>query len=161
MPAAGGFGFAWLDRRLVREGRLARLSPEAATLYLFLVTVADPDGVSFYGEARIEEFTGLSRGDLITFIRELIGQDLLAFRHPVFQILSYPEIRDGHRAVDGDPPTVPPREAQAEGHCPPAPGRCQDRPPGAAERETAGPVTPGSAQEPPRPAPRQNPDLLT
>ena len=38
--------FSWLDHRLVRERHLERCSTEALALYLFLVTVADAQGLS-------------------------------------------------------------------------------------------------------------------
>jgi hypothetical protein len=90
LPGAGGMGFSFVDRRLVREDRLSGLSPEAGVLYLFLVTVADQFGVSYYGEAKVAAFTGLPRGILFDLVRELIRADLLAYRHPVYQILSLP-----------------------------------------------------------------------
>ena len=91
LPSPGGIGFSWIDRRLAREGHLARLSPEAGTLYLFLVTVADQDGVSYYGEAKVAELTGLDRGILFDLVRELVRADLVAYRHPVYQVLSLPD----------------------------------------------------------------------
>jgi len=42
--------FSWVDQRLVRERSINQLSHEACTLYLFLVTVADAQGLSFYAE---------------------------------------------------------------------------------------------------------------
>ena len=90
LPGAGGVGFSFVDRRLVREGHLSGLSPEAGVLYLFLVTVADQFGVSYYGEGRVAALTGLPQGILFDLIRELIRADLLAYRHPVYQILSLP-----------------------------------------------------------------------
>ncbi len=90
LPQSGGMGFSWLDRRLVRERRLAGLSPEAGMLYLFLVTVADRFGVSYYGEAKVAALTGLDRGILFELVHELIRADLLAYRHPVYQVLSLP-----------------------------------------------------------------------
>lgn len=39
--------FSWVDQRLVRERSLDQLSHEAWTLSLFLVTVADAQGLSF------------------------------------------------------------------------------------------------------------------
>jgi hypothetical protein len=90
LPGSDGIGFSWIDRRLVREGHLARLTPEAATLYFFLVTVADRDGVSYYGEAKVAERTGLDRGRVFEFVRELVRADLVAYRHPVYQVLSLP-----------------------------------------------------------------------
>ena len=90
LPSAGGMGFSFVDRRLVREGHLSRLSPEAGMLYLFLVTVADRFGVSYYGEAKVAELTGLDRCNLFELVRELLRADLVAYRHPVYQILSLP-----------------------------------------------------------------------
>ena len=42
--------FSWVDQRLVRERYIDQLSPPACALYLFLVTVADAQGLSFYAD---------------------------------------------------------------------------------------------------------------
>ena len=42
--------FSWVDQRLVRERYIDQLSHEACALYLFLVTVADAQGLSFYAD---------------------------------------------------------------------------------------------------------------
>src|SRR5438132_13952883 len=42
--------FSWVDQRLVRERYIDHLSHPACALYLFLVTVADAQGLSFYSE---------------------------------------------------------------------------------------------------------------
>ena len=42
--------FSWVDQRLVRERSIDQLSHAACALYLFLVTVADAQGLSFYSE---------------------------------------------------------------------------------------------------------------
>jgi hypothetical protein len=39
--------FSWVDQRLVREHVIDHRSPEAGALSLFLVTVADAQGLSF------------------------------------------------------------------------------------------------------------------
>ena len=90
LPGPGGIGFSWIDRRLVREGHLEGITPEAAKLYLFLLTVADRDGVSYYGEAKVAALTGLDRGFVFELVRELIRADLVAYQHPVYQVLSLP-----------------------------------------------------------------------
>ena len=41
---------SWVDQRVVRERSIAQLSPEACALSLFLVTVADAQGLRFYSE---------------------------------------------------------------------------------------------------------------
>src|SRR5215468_8662241 len=45
--------FSWVDQRLVRERYIDQLSHEACTLYLFLVTVADAQGLSYYADASL------------------------------------------------------------------------------------------------------------
>lgn len=42
--------FSWVDQRLARDRHLDRLDAYAAALYLFLVTVADCKGLSWYGD---------------------------------------------------------------------------------------------------------------
>ena len=42
--------FSWVDQRLVRERSLDQLRHEACALSLFLVTVADAQGLSFSSE---------------------------------------------------------------------------------------------------------------
>jgi hypothetical protein len=38
--------FSWVDHRLVRHNYVARCDPSGLALYLFLVTVADAQGLS-------------------------------------------------------------------------------------------------------------------
>ncbi|MBW1699261.1 MAG: hypothetical protein JRH18_12255 [Deltaproteobacteria bacterium] len=45
--------FSWIDQRLVREQYVERLSHRAAALYLFLVTVGDAKGMSYYVDTSI------------------------------------------------------------------------------------------------------------
>jgi hypothetical protein len=42
--------FSWIDQRLVREGYIRRCGHAALALYLFLLTVADREGLSYYAE---------------------------------------------------------------------------------------------------------------
>ena len=42
--------FSWVDQRLVRERYIDQLSHEACALYLFLITVADAEGLSYYAD---------------------------------------------------------------------------------------------------------------
>ena len=41
--------FSWVDQRLVRDRHLDQVDTDAAALYLFLITVADARGLSWYG----------------------------------------------------------------------------------------------------------------
>ena len=58
--------FSWLDHRLVRERRLERCPVEAWALYLFLVTVGDAQGLSYYSDASVTArvSAGLDSGQL-------------------------------------------------------------------------------------------------
>lgn len=56
--------FSWLDHRLVRERRLDGCSTEALALYLLLATVADAQGLSYYGDASLRSRLGFSQAQL-------------------------------------------------------------------------------------------------
>ena len=45
--------FSWVDHRLVRERYIERCDACAAALYLFLVTVADAQGLSYYADTSL------------------------------------------------------------------------------------------------------------
>lgn len=45
--------FSWVDHRLIRDGHVQGRSALALALYLFLVAVADTDGLSWYSEAAL------------------------------------------------------------------------------------------------------------
>lgn len=80
--------FSWIDQRLVRDGYTARCSAEALALYLFLVTVGDAQGLSYYGEKAFERCLTLSRATLARARGELVGAGLIAYQRPVYQVLS-------------------------------------------------------------------------
>ena len=80
--------FSWLDHRLVRERYLDRCSAEALAVYLFLVTVADAEGLSFYGNASVCARLGLEAARLEAARQTLIDGDLIAYEAPLYQVLS-------------------------------------------------------------------------
>jgi len=85
-------GWSWIDRRFLRQ-HASELSGEAITLYFFLAAVSDKHGVSFYGD---DTTAALLRLDLRRVQRareELEGCDLVAYRHPLTQVLSLPHRR--------------------------------------------------------------------
>jgi hypothetical protein len=84
--------FSWLDHRLVREHFIERAEVDAWALYLFLVTVADAHGLSYYGDATLGRRLRLDRFRLAGARTALIGLDLLAYEPPLYQILSLPEV---------------------------------------------------------------------
>jgi hypothetical protein len=84
--------FSWVDQRLVREGFIDRCDPPAAALYLFLVTVGDAQGLSYYGEAALCRQLQLTAGALCAARDRLIGADLIAFQAPLYQVLALPSL---------------------------------------------------------------------
>jgi hypothetical protein len=82
--------FSWIDQRLVRGGFIERCDPPAAALYLFLVTVGDAQGLSYYGEAALCRHLQLTAVQLCSARDRLIGADLIAFQAPLYQVLALP-----------------------------------------------------------------------
>ena len=80
--------FSWLDHRLVRDRYIDRCSHPAAALYLFLVTVADAQGLSYYSDPTISERLGMDPALLEKARTELIHIGLIAYRCPLYQVLS-------------------------------------------------------------------------
>ncbi len=79
--------FSWVDHRLVRDGHLTGRSCEALTLYLFLVAVADADGLSWYSDAALCRVLSWELPTLQQARIELRTADLIAYRNPLYQVL--------------------------------------------------------------------------
>lgn len=105
-------GFGWIDHRFVRHGFSARLSPEAQTLYLFLATVADEYGLSWYSTDKLCLKSGLSPMAVTLARKELTAHSLLAYACPVYQLLSLPEAPAAASASSAGP-TMAPAAGQA------------------------------------------------
>lgn len=80
--------FSWIDQRLVRERHIERLSHAAAALYLFLLTVADASGLSFYSERSIGRYLAMTAERLDYARKELLRAELIAYQNPLYQVLS-------------------------------------------------------------------------
>lgn len=80
--------FSWIDHRLVREHYIERCSHAASALYLFLVTVADAQGLSYYADASIMQRLGMDQSTLQEARCGLIRADLIAWKKPLYQVLS-------------------------------------------------------------------------
>jgi len=92
--------FSWVDHRLVRDGHIQGRSAPALALYLFLVTVADSEGLSWYSEAALCRHLSWSGSQLRDARIELERAALIAYRKPLYQVLdlSPPAIAsDRHR----------------------------------------------------------------
>ena len=82
--------FSWVDHALVQQHFIDRCDPRAAALYLFLVTVCDAQGLSYYGAATLARRLRLSCGDLDSARRQLIELQLIAYQAPLYQVLALP-----------------------------------------------------------------------
>jgi hypothetical protein len=82
--------FSWVDHSLVQQHFIDRCDPRAAALYLFLVTVCDAQGLSYYGAATLARRLHLSEGDLDSARQQLIDLELIAYRSPLYQVLALP-----------------------------------------------------------------------
>lgn len=80
--------FSWIDHRLVRDRHIVGRSAEALALYLFLVTVADGQGLSYYSDATLGKLLPLDGSALTRARQELIRVRLIAYEMPLYQVLS-------------------------------------------------------------------------
>jgi hypothetical protein len=80
--------FSWIDQRLVREQYINRLSHPAAALYLFLVTVSDAKGMSYYGDSSIMTRLSMDPATLDQARDTLVRIGLIAWEKPLYQVLS-------------------------------------------------------------------------
>ena len=80
--------FSWVDQALVQCGFIDRCDTRAAALYLFLVTVADAQGLSYYGVATLASRLHLSVAEFGAARAQLIELDLIAYEAPLYQVLS-------------------------------------------------------------------------
>ena len=89
--------FSWVDQALVQRHFIDRCEARAAALYLFLVTVADAQGLSYYGESTLAARLHLSSEELVAARAQLIKIELIAYQAPLYQVL----------ALAGTAPRVP------------------------------------------------------
>lgn len=80
--------FSWIDHRLVRDRHISRCGASALALYLFLVTVADGKGLSYYSDPTILRLLPLDGPALAGARRELIAAGLVAYQKPLYQVLA-------------------------------------------------------------------------
>ena len=77
-----------MDQRLVREHYIDQLSHQACALYLFLVTVADAQGLSYYADPSICQRLSMTGPELYQARQTLITQGLVAYQRPLYQVLA-------------------------------------------------------------------------
>ena len=80
--------FSWIDHRLVRDKHIQGPSADALALYLFLVTVCDGRGLSYYAGKTICHLLPLDAAALAGARGELIAAGLIAYQCPLYQVLA-------------------------------------------------------------------------
>jgi hypothetical protein len=81
-------GFSWIDHRFVRQNYLERCDCIDLALYLFLVTVSDAQGLSYYSDPAICRRLRIEPGALSLARAHLQRADLIAYQKPLYQVLS-------------------------------------------------------------------------
>lgn len=95
--------FSWVDHRLIRDRHIARCDPPAAALYLFLVTVADAQGLSYYSDAALVRSLSMTTFRLSQARGDLMRIGLIAYQRPLYQVLSLEApLKSEARELSGD-----------------------------------------------------------
>ena len=107
--------FAFIEHRFLRDGFWSSLSQHACLLYVFLVLVADRNGLSYYSYDKICTLLRFTLDDYLIARNGLIEKDLIAFDGHLFQVPSLPDkpVRVSTSALHtpehmqhGDPATI-------------------------------------------------------
>ena len=80
--------FSWIDHRLVQENYFLRCNHSAWTLYLFLTSVGDVQGLSYYSDVSVMRRLRMEESQLVTSRQQLIQAGLIAYEKPLYQVLS-------------------------------------------------------------------------
>jgi len=105
--------FSWVDQGLVQRHLIDRCDARAAALYLFLVTVSDAQGLSYYGESTLAARLHLNAEELAAARAQLIKLELIAYQAPLYQVLALPGTRVAPRTAPSVPAQAPVRETGA------------------------------------------------
>lgn len=90
-PPADAVQLAWaapIDQRLARDRLFEQAPAEAWALYLFLLTVADAQGLSYYADSTLCQRLGWSEPTLTSARGHLLRLRLIAYRAPLTQVLA-------------------------------------------------------------------------
>jgi hypothetical protein len=107
--------FAFIQHRFLRDGFWASLDHHQLLLYLFLIIVADRNGLSYYGYDKICTLLRISVDEYIVARDALIQKDLIGFDGHLFQVLSLPRqpvtaagpaLKDQNDMQKHDPATI-------------------------------------------------------
>ena len=80
--------FSWIDHRLVQENYFVRCEHSAWALYLFLTSVGDAEGLSYYSDASLVRRLKMDPLVLSAGRQQLVQAGLIAYEKPFYQVLS-------------------------------------------------------------------------
>ncbi len=89
--------FSWVDHQLIRARLLCGADSATWALYLFLVTVGDEHGLSYYSDASIGSHLNLSSQAMRKARGQLLERRLIAWEAPLYQVLC---VRAGRRSSE-------------------------------------------------------------
>jgi len=107
--------FAFIEHRFLHDGFWDSLDHHQLLLYLFLIIVADRNGLSYYSYDKICTLLRIPVDEYILARNALIDQNMIAFDGYLFQVLSLPEgvtrpvsktLRSQEQMEEHDPATV-------------------------------------------------------
>lgn len=107
MRQAKSYGI--VDRKLLFDRYLHRISIEGLALYLFLCVVGDRDGRSYWGDRSIGDILRFSSSKLESARSELIEARLIDYRAPYWWVRSLSSPRRSHGKQRAKPPARVPR----------------------------------------------------
>jgi hypothetical protein len=73
---------------LVQENYFARCEHAAWALYLFLASVGDAEGLSYYSDASLMRHLNMDQVQLSSSRQQLLRAGLIAYEKPLYQVLS-------------------------------------------------------------------------
>jgi hypothetical protein len=83
--------FAFIEHRFLRDGFWSTLDQHQLLLYVFLIMVADRNGLSYYSYDKICTLLKITLDDYIVARDALIQKNLIGFDGHLFQVLSLPD----------------------------------------------------------------------
>ena len=105
--------FSWVDQGLVQRHFIDRCHARAAALYLFLVTVADAQGLSYYGAATLAQRLHLSTEELGAARAQLIELEVIAHQALLYPVRAPPSTQAARRTSATVPAPAAVRESSA------------------------------------------------
>ncbi len=82
--------WSWVDHRLVRDEHVGRCDAPALALYLFLLCVADAQGLSYYSDRSICQRLRWEESVLAAARSQLQKAEFIAYEKPIYQVLELP-----------------------------------------------------------------------